>query len=285
MSYDLYFYKQKADSLNKQSIAEYLTMNLTPEQHGQWFFENSDTGVYFSLDYNEPDPDQEVFQGYENTHFSFNLNFIRPSFFGLEAFEFVEKFCIDLRLSVLNPQSTKDEPYVPSKEELFERWNDTNLHVSKDYYDDSHHSYIPADKSNEVWLYNFNRNKLQSEVGESYFVPRIFFFRVRADNLVITVSMWPQHIPIILPQTDFYLLGRKYKRLFKNVDEKILVSNEELWRNLADHFETFSSNSLRRLKPGKTSELSKKFNSIKPSVDFKTFAEAIPTESLLNSKK
>ncbi len=86
MSYDLYFYKQKGTVLSENQIAKYLTDNLVSvtENSNQWIYENEDTEVYYSFDHNEPEDDPESielyesFADFENTHFSFNLNFMRP---------------------------------------------------------------------------------------------------------------------------------------------------------------------------------------------------------------
>ena len=134
MSYDLYFHKRKTGGPSESQIAKYLSENVVPanEKSGQWFFQNPDTEVYYSFELEAPgddpseEPTYEEFEGFENTHIAFNLNFMRPSFFGLEAFLFVEKFVTDLDLFVLDPQSDKDGPYQPTKEVLFERWNNTS---------------------------------------------------------------------------------------------------------------------------------------------------------------
>jgi hypothetical protein len=68
MSYDLFFYKRKENNLSENEIANYLTSNLVPasESGNQWFFENEDTEVYFSIDQNEPEDDPEAIELYES---------------------------------------------------------------------------------------------------------------------------------------------------------------------------------------------------------------------------
>lgn len=219
MSYDLYFYKQKGTNLSENQIAKYLTDNLVSVDNNtnQWFYENEDTEVYYSFDQNEPEDDPESIEFYEsfidfdNTHFSFNLNFLRPSFFGLEAFQFVEQFCKDLNLFVLNPQADREEPYKPTQKELFDNWNKTNLWACIDHFEKMECCYLQLDKSNEIWNYNFNRISLQNKLGEQYFVPKIFFFKTKKSNEVITVATWTEHIPMVIPPADYFLLTRQYK--------------------------------------------------------------------------
>ena len=131
MSYDLYFYKRKETNISMDQIAKYLTDNLVGVDKNavQWFYENEDTEVYYSFEQNEREDDPESVELYEsftdfdNTGFSFNLNFMRPSFFGLEAFQFIDQFISDLNLFIFNPQSDSENPYKPSKNELFDNWN------------------------------------------------------------------------------------------------------------------------------------------------------------------
>lgn len=131
MSYDLYFYKKKNSELLEKDIRDYLRTELTEpnEQNNQWWFDNEDTGVYFcfeATDAEDSDDYKELFESFsefDNMGFLFNLNFIRPEFFGLEAFLFVEKFIEDLDLYVLNTQSEKSShiPYKPERNELYQK--------------------------------------------------------------------------------------------------------------------------------------------------------------------
>lgn len=292
MSYDLYFYKPKGTNLSEQQIADYLTENLTPENENgkQWFYENHDTEVYYSLDQNEPEDDPESIELYEsfndfdNTHFSFNLNFMRPCFFGLEAFQFVEKFLTDLNLSVFNPQSASENPYKPTKDELFENWNKTNMWSSADHFDKTQSCYIPADKSNKIWNYNYNRSRLQNELGDQYFVPKIFFFKTRQTNEVIAVTSWTEHIPCVIPPADYFLLTRQYKKLFRTVKDNILVTKQTIENNFGSDFADFQFPECKIIHPSNAAKIKDKFNSLKAEQTLADFAERLPMENLYNAK-
>src|SRR5258706_10854971 len=127
MSYDLFFYQSKGANLSDREIADYLNTHLVPvnESGNQWLFENKETEVYYSFEKNQPVDESEEedlpesFADFDDTSFSFNLNFMRPCFFGLEAFQFVDRILRDLNLFVLNPQSSSEQPYRPTKEELY----------------------------------------------------------------------------------------------------------------------------------------------------------------------
>lgn len=292
MSYDLYFYKQKGTNLSETDIANYLTENLVlkNENANQWFYENEDTEVYYSFDQNEPEDDPESIELYEsfadfdNTHFSFNLNFMRPSFFGLEAFQFIEKLLTDLNLFVLNPQADFENPYKPTKNELFDNWNKTNLWASIDHFKEMESSYLQADKSNEIWDYNFNRSRLQKELGEQYFVPKIFFFKTKKSNEVVTVTTWTEHIPMVIPPADYFLLTRQYKKLFRTIKDNILVSRQAVIDNFDSYFDDFRFQNCCIIHPNNAASVKDKFNSLKPEQTLADFAERLPMENLYNAK-
>ncbi len=292
MSYDLYFYKQKGTNLSENQIAKYLTDNLVSvnENANQWFYENEDTEVYYSFDQNEPEDDPESIELYEsftdfdNTHFSFNLNFMRPSFFGLEAFQFIEKLLTDLNLFVLNPQADFENPYKPTKNELFDNWNKTNLWASIDHFKEMESSYLQADKSNEIWDYNFNRSRLQKQLGEQYFVPKIFFFKTKKSNEVVTVTTWTEHIPIVIPPADYFLLTRQYKKLFRTIKDNILVSRQTVVDNFDSYIDDFEFQNCKIIHPNNAASVKDKFNSLKSEETLADFAERLPMENLYNAK-
>ena len=292
MSYDLYFYKSKGTSLSEEQIRNYLTEHLIPkhENANQWFFENQDTEVYYSFDQNESEDDPESielyesFKDFDNTHFSFNLNFMRPCFFGLEAFQFVETFLSDLKLSTFNPQSSSENPYTPTKEELFENWNKTNLWASADHFDKLQSSFIPAEISNRIWNYNYNRSRLQNELGEQYFVPKMFFFKTKLTNEVVTITSWTEHIPAVIPPADYFLLTRQYKKLFRTVKDNILVSRQTIQNNFGSEFDEYEFPDCKIIHPNNATRIKDKFNSIRAEQVLADFAERLPMENLYNAK-
>jgi hypothetical protein len=292
MSYDLFFYKHKNNNLTVDQIGEYLSNNLTPvnENGNQWFFENEDTEVYYSFETNDPDEEEDTedlpdtFKDFENTGIAFNLNFMRPSFFGQEAFIFVEAFINELDLFVVNPQGDDDSPTKPTKEFLFDNWNKTNIWASKEHFD-KESLYYPTDKSNKVWEYNYKRSQIQDKIGESYFVSKNFFFKEIQTNKVVTLSMWTEHIPNIFPIADYYLLGRKYKKLFKTVEDMVLLAREEFNSTFSNYFEPYTFSDTIIIHPDKAASIEKVFNSVKSNLNFKKHLERIAADSIINATK
>ena len=260
------------------------------EGNNQWFFENEDTEVYFSFDYNEPDENfgtDEEFEPIENfyqTNFSFNLNFMRPSFFGLESFKFVEQFCKDLDLFVLNPQGNTEQPYKPNQQEQFEIWNKTNLWASRDRFKEMGSCYLSESDTSKVWEYNSNRRFLQEKLGEEYFVPKIFFLKTKQDNKPFTLTIWTEHIPIVLPATDYILLTRQYRKFFRTVEDTVLISRATLMDNFGSEFENFDFPNCKIIHQSRAERLKDKFNSIRADEELGNFAERLAMENLYNAK-
>ena len=289
MSYDLFFYKHKSNNLTNENIGQFLSANLVQvNEHGnQWFFENDDTGVYYSFETNEASEDSDDSPGYVdyvNTNISFNLNFIRPSFFGLEAFNFIERLITELDLYVENPQAGSEVPTKPTKHELFEGWNKTNQWASKEHADETT-SYYPIEKSNIVWAYNYNRKAIQEEIGDEYFASKIFLVKRVKDNEIVTLSVWTEHIPNVLPDTDYYLLHRKYKKLLRTVKDMVLLTRDDFNKIFGENFQPYQFANSRIIHPEKAGSIGKLFNSVRSELDFKRDLKNVNTDSILNTLK
>jgi hypothetical protein len=291
MSFDLRFYHSNELPVSKVEIENYLN-NLLPadnkESRSQWWYENDDIEVYFSFGYDTPEQiaEDEDYDGYADTGFSFNINFLRPDFFGLEAFCVVRKFLDDLNLLVVNPQigSESDGPHKPTFEGLYKSWSDFNYKISADHFIEMESSYYLLDISNKVWQYNFNRSALQKQLGEQYFVPRIFFLKTKADNKVVTLATWTEHIPCVIPPADFYLLVRQYKKWFKTVKDTGMISYSSLVKTFGNYFDDFEVDGCKIIHPENAEKIASKFNDIKLEYDLGSFAERIGMDKLFNNR-
>lgn len=294
MSYDLYFYKKKSSDLTESQIAEYLNNNLTSssETDTQWFVEDEDTETYFSFDHNEPEDEEdaieffESFADFDNTHFTFNLNYIRPDFFGQFAFEFVEKFINELDLFVLNPQSTSDpdNPLKPKENELYKNWSETNSRNSTNFFKEYGLEFYPLEKSNDFYNYNRNKSLLQERLGDNYYVPKLYLFKRKSDGQIVTICTWTEHIPNVFPPADYYLLTKKYKKLFRTVEEVGLIS-AETFKNRFDSFvDNYEFKNCKIIHPDKAEKVKDIFNSTKIEFKLADFFERMQIEKLVNVK-
>lgn len=294
MSYDLYFYKRKTSDLTESQIAEYLTNNLTStsESDAQWFVEDEDTETYFSLDQNEQETDEESvelfenFADFDNTHFTFNLNFLRPDFFGQFAFEFADKFIKDLDLFVLNPQSTidPDNPIKPQENELYENWSETNSRNSANLFKEYELEFYPVEKSNDFYNYNHNKLALQEKLGDNYYVPKLYLFKRKSDGQIITLCTWTEHIPNVFPPSDYFLLTKNYKKLFRTVEEVGLISANTFNKRFGNFLDNFEFKNCKIIHPDKADKVKDIFNSTKIEHKLADFAERVQIDKLVNVK-
>ncbi|WP_207420719.1 hypothetical protein [Desertivirga brevis] len=293
MSYDLYFYKKRGASLTESDISEYLNENLvsTSESYKQWFVEDEDTEVYFSFDLNEPNTETEdvaffdSFQDFSNTNFTFNLNYFRPDFFGKLSFEFVERFVKELDLFVLNPQSTEDDehPVKPRENELYENWSAINARNSLDYFEEYDLEYYPLEKSNDFYDYNYNRVRLQEQLGEAYYVPKLYILKTKSDGKIVTVSFWSEHLPVVFPPAEYFLITKKYRRLFRKVEESGLISAATFYQRFGSFISDFNFKGCKIIHPDQAERAMDVFNSTK--IEIPTDAvERVQIDRLVNIK-
>jgi len=293
MSYDLFFYKQKGSLLAEQDIRDYLANNLTKpnERNNQWWFENEDTGVYFCFettdesDFENYNEIFERFTGFENTRFMFNINFIRPDFFGKEAFSFVEKFVQNLDLYVLNPQSefNPDNPYKPNKNELYENWASTNETATAEHFGEGDF-YYPEDETNAIWRHNYNKWNLQAQYKEMYYVPRIYLVKEYKTGQTVTLTSWTEHIPNIFPPADYIFILRKKKKFFKSVIEHGYISYKTLVEKFGHLLDDIDIEGYKIIHPENAEKAAYLFNSLKFDIEDKQLGEVVSWDKVFNAK-
>lgn len=247
MSYDLYFYRKDSSLPEHAEIVDYLNRAIINKQNEhEWFIINEDSETYFSINYNDAlndlDEDILIYEGFEDTGFSFNLNYLRPDCFGIYAFEYINKLCTELDLYILNPQTgnDKDYPYKPVDDELYKNWSQINQQNSVTYLKEFNLNYLPLEKTNKIYYYNLRREALQDMLGEEYFVPKVFLFKTKSTGELITISTWADHIPNVFPPTDYYLLIKEYKKLFRKVQEVGLIDSalfRERFNSVTEQFD------------------------------------------------
>lgn len=295
MSFDLYFYKKKDSQLTEEQVAEYLTNNLAHNQSGhpkQWDYENPATGVYFLIDWSEPEEEPEgielfdSFQDFTYLNFSCSINFFRPVFFGLEIFPLIEKMIADLDLYVLDPQDEvdPDNPAKFSSGYLQEQWVRHNNHLSLSHFEELNLEYLPLDKSNYLWRYLTNREELQNSLTEDIYVPGYFILKSNEDGILYTACVWPQHIPIILPPVDYLIVQKVYKRLFKEVKESGLIAYNTIMDQLGHKFEAFEYEipDLKVIRQANADSIKKEFNALELGKSINDFGNGVALGSFVN---
>jgi hypothetical protein len=295
MSFDLYFYKRKGNQVTEEQIAGYLTDNLPhnkSEHPRQWHYENPATGVYFLIDWNEPEEEPErieIFDNFQNftyLNFSFTINYFRPRFFGFEIFPLVEKFTNDLDLFVLDPQdeSDPDNPRKFSTGYFQEQWIRHNDVVTLDQFDELSVEYFPVEKANYLWWYQTHREELQNSLTEDIFVPGFFVLKSKEDGILYTACVWTEHIPIILPLVDYLIIQKNYLKFFKKFKESGLVSYDTIISQFGGQFEEFEYDvpNLKVIRQTNADKIAKQFNALKVGKTVNEFGTGVAFDRFVN---
>lgn len=252
MSYDLYFLRrQEFAPVSASDIVGYFRgrPHYSVEETQCWY-QNEDTGVCFSFDYHsgedepadseaEDDVDagetiEEIADGLEPVELSFNINYFRPHYFGLEAEHELSALIERFSLLVDDPQNEGMGRGEYSREGFLRGWNAGNLfghraclksmQDAQRPIDSPRLDALPAAKLEAMWSWNYQRAQLQRELGDDVFVPPIRL--VRSDGLPKTFVVWGDAIPEALPQVDLYVLVRDElapRRLFRKSQDACLV--------------------------------------------------------------
>jgi hypothetical protein len=252
MSFDLYFCSSgKRESIISEFSSHFMERKFyskTESKEGniQYFYENEETGVYFSFDYNGNDPDdsmQEEMDGFLDTGLSFNINFVRPSFFGMEAMPEVVELQNQLDLLIYDCQAHSRKINNPGKytaEELYDSWCINNLRATsamreKDYSP----LFMNHEKAAQLWEYQYKRSQLQDEVGNDTFIPRINVLKRKNENQILTVVAWPDGISEVIPPCDFLFIHQEKKGIFKKSSD-MLISYSAVINSLGKYLTPFS---------------------------------------------
>jgi len=249
LSYDLYFYPKEelvlSDVIDFFKRLTNFTVSETESGIHQFWYENQDTGVYFSFDYNTID---EAAHEEDNIGLSFNLNYNRPTFFALEAMPYVKNFATEFSLLVVDTQDHEiggeGLPKEPNVSDLIDTWKKGNLFaVSTISQQQGRPPYLPLEKSMLIWEYQMNKEKLQESIGDDIFVPTLCVIRTENDSILSTAVLWPYSIPQVFPKCEYIIAMREKKNFFgrSKGNEMSLISFENLLGNFGAYLESFSS--------------------------------------------
>ncbi len=237
MSYDLLFRsRHDCTPINDETFLAYFSGRLNYQIQGgrQAWYSNEDTGVYFSFELSDATEDPEA----EPSDAAFNLNFYRSHIFGLEAEPEVASFVATFNPLIIDPQgSMGGDGY--SRENFLNGWNSRNefgFRAVTDQPDVDPPQFLPSEAIERFWKWNLARRRLQEQVGESIFVPRIMF--LRSTKGVASLVVWEDAIPILLPEVDFVLIMRHElapQRFLRRKKDQALVPWSQVLPALASY--------------------------------------------------
>jgi hypothetical protein len=237
MSYDLYFKFRKPES--KPDTIAFATFFKQRKHYEvtdkQVVYQNEITGVYFIFDLGGADMEEEP----DLLPLSFNLNYFRPHILGLEAEgelkALVEKF--DLLVSDSQIDGMGEGEF--SSQQFLSGWNKGNefgYHSIVQQHPNEKLLTLPTTKIEACWRWNFAQAELQQKLGDDVFVPRFMF--LNRGGTVITTVVWPDGIPIALPEADIVFFPRKTilpKKFFRSPEDKVLA----IWNEVSPLLEQF----------------------------------------------
>lgn len=203
MSYDLYFSFPRP--VARADVEAWFTKRRHYAVHDSAVYQNSDTGVYFvfgfQVDGSQPDVLQRI---------AFNLNYFRPHVFGLEAEPEVRAFVERFQPQIEDPQTNGMGAGPYSGERFLAGWNTGNAFgyesILPQQKSQSAFASLPEARFEAIWRWNHALADVQSELGESVFVPRVMMFKV--DGALRSVAVWSDGIPTLLPEVDAVLVYR-----------------------------------------------------------------------------
>ncbi len=227
MSFDLYFTPKESLPTSDQ-LEAYLEVRANyGVEDGRAWYENEDTGVYFSLQLSTGEADEEEDEedeGERGPSVVFNMNYFRPSFFALEAALELEAFVNHFGLQVDDPQveGMGNGPFT--REGFLRGWNAGNHFacsalLSMQSIEDV--SVYPADGLRRIWEWNYHRNDRKAEAGECVFIPKIMF--LPGQQRARTAIVWPGGCPIYMPKVDCLLIYRGTEEVDNLQGERELV--------------------------------------------------------------
>jgi hypothetical protein len=187
MSYtlDLYFEPTVPYHRMLQYFAERKNFTVAKDDVG---YRNADTGVYFSFALRCK---RNFLLQKKVTSAEFEINYYRPSFFGIEGERELSAFVAAFQPRIEDPQmrGMEDGPY--SGEGFLKGWNFGNLFSVRSILADKPDltfASIPAEMLRAVWTWNDHRGERSDKMGERCFVPMIMFFRI--DGRASRVAAW-----------------------------------------------------------------------------------------------
>lgn len=204
MSHDLFF---PLPQISAEDFAGYFagrpSYRLAKDQA---VYLNESTGVYFSFQY--PGTEGQRAEVRERSA-SFNLNYCRPNFFGLEAVAEVLSFVRHFQFTVDDPQGGNWAAGSFTEDIFLDSWNDGNAAACRVLMlreEPSRIWSLPRPQLEAIWRWNFNRQKREATLPEYFGVPRIVL--AIHEGKIGSMALWPDGYAGLIPEVDFLVAAR-----------------------------------------------------------------------------
>jgi hypothetical protein len=202
-------------------------------------YQNEDTGVYFWFDYDHDTDSRAEMADLQLLPISFNLNFMRPHPFALEAEPEVAAFvrAFDLTVFDTDIDGMRDGEY--SRDGFLRCWNTGNrlgCTAGRSQEEQASWLKLPAATLEACWRWNLELKAIQAELGKYVFVPLIKF--INDAGTVRTASTWGDGIPTLLPVVDRIIVPREElapRKWLRAQPDRVLFTWQELEPILAPY--------------------------------------------------
>ena len=252
MSFDLYFCWRNPNRINFEEVKEWAAGDACfTRNDAQLWYSNPKTGVYFSVDFDAQEPESpedrpDLPDGYFDSGLSFNLNYNRPIYFGLESMPVVEKLASRFGLSVFNPQDygAPVSALAADSEILTRSWvrhNQQAILAMIEQPNSSRPLSMSTAASVYLWRYAKAREDLERTCGEGIFVPRLAPVQRKGDTEAGRVIAYTEGLPTVIPECEWVFIVRRKKGFFrsKKEDEVVAMSADTFRETLANYIRPF----------------------------------------------
>jgi hypothetical protein len=170
-------------------------------------YRNEDSGVYFAL---------KLRLGWDFLlrrtvkSAEFEINYGRPSFFGIEAEKELSAFVAAFHPRIEDPQmeGMGDGPY--SSEGFQRGWNFGNRFAIAQIVTKEGNGKIatlPAAVLSAVWEWNYDCAERREKLNLRHYVPTVLFWRIGGH--ACRIAVWGEAMPILLPRVDYIVVVRQ----------------------------------------------------------------------------
>jgi len=253
MSFDLYFCWRNPHRINFEEVKAWAEGDgCFKRNDAQLWYTNPKTGVYFSVDFEAQAPEltedgPDIPDGYFDSGLSFNLNYNRPTYFGLESMPVVEKLASRFGLSVLNPQEDFDasESLLAADSDILTRsWvrhNQQAIRVMIEQPNSSRPLSMSTAAAIYLWRYAKAQEDLERTCGEGIFVPRLAPVQRKGHTEVGRVIAYTESLPTVIPECEWVFIVKRKHGLFrsKKQDEIVVISADTFRETLANYIRPF----------------------------------------------
>lgn len=222
MSYDLYFLKPlEVERPTVGDLTEYFLSRPNFHSEGdQVWYENEETGVYFSFDIGDSSGLEDDFDdeeetppedGYDSAGIAFNINYFRPHIFGLEAAPELAAFVDCFRFRIDDPQSDGMGRAEFTEAGFLEGWNAGNLFgyracLNRQGNEEPSLMTMPGADIERLWKWNYHRQSLQQTIDVDAYVSLVRILAINGEAKSFVV--WGDGIPEAFPEVDYIMIVR-----------------------------------------------------------------------------